>query len=146
MRTTTVLTTLFVASTLAFDVTLHENTLCEGTVNVFKNLKLEDGCQKVEAINSKAGGISVQWTETLDNELSVAFFSNENCCNGGPVGSRGWGVDECTALDTIRSFRVMNGSDITQGKKGVNYQCRNSPDDPPPPPPAAPSEAPKAKE
>ncbi|KAF2261259.1 hypothetical protein CC78DRAFT_535803 [Lojkania enalia] len=133
MRTTILLVTLFAASALTFNITLHQNTACEGTVKVFDNLKLEDGCQKVEAVNSQAGGISVQWTETLDNELSIAFFSNENCCNGGPSGSRGWGVDECTSLGDVLSFRIMDGSDINKGKEGEKYECRNSPDDPPPP-------------
>lgn len=133
MRTATLLTTLFAASTFAFNVTLHENTYCEGTLKVYEDIKVEDGCQKVEAVNSQSGGITVQWTDKKDNDLSVAFFDNDNCCNGGPEGSRGWGVDDCTSMNTAASFRVMDPSDINKGKEGENYECRENPDDDPPP-------------
>jgi hypothetical protein len=133
MRTTTFLTSLMATSTFAFNITLHKTNECEGTVKVYEKIKLEDGCQKIDHSSDTMMGISAQWTEESDNDLSIAFFSNDNCCNGGPAGSRGWGLDECTGLSMIRSFRIMDSSDINKGKKGDNYECRNGPTDAPPP-------------
>jgi hypothetical protein len=133
MRTTTLLASLMATTALAFDVTIHKTNFCEGTVKVYEKLKLGDGCQKIPDGGAAVMGMSAQWTEDSDNDLSIAFFSNENCCNGGPSGSRGWGVDECTGLGMIKSFRVMDSSDINKGKKDEKYECRNGPKDAPPP-------------
>ncbi|KAF2814143.1 uncharacterized protein BDZ99DRAFT_459852, partial [Mytilinidion resinicola] len=111
-----------IISTAAFSITWIENSECEGKTAPLGELKLTDGCQKVGGGNSTGmEGLNIGWTTAEDNDLVVAFFGDENCCNGINIGSSGWTPD-CTS-SVMKSYRVMDPNDINKGKDGENYDC-----------------------
>ncbi|PVH92231.1 hypothetical protein DM02DRAFT_295775, partial [Periconia macrospinosa] len=124
---------LLSTTALAFDMRFfnqYEGDICQDEVTdlIIRDPKLSDGCHKLD---SKLGGkaMLVDWTKEEDNDLMIAFFYDESCCNGqtSEISIRtGW-TDKCKYVPSgsgwYKSWRVMDPNDINKGKEGEKYEC-----------------------